>query len=151
MGRTFKIQNQVLKSLSYLSNSLLEEGCQAMSCCPVSHPWVAALMSVKGESQSNSYVCVRRIMSWGWEKGKYSNFLSHLPGRNSWWSRPSHQPLTTSYQLPWASPSLRPQISMINLNTWFLRVGGRKKGKLGPPQRPPFLLIIFVMLCPLWE
>ena len=28
---------------------------------------------------------------------------------------------------------------------------GRKKGKLGQSQRPPFLLIIFVMLCPLWE
>lgn len=29
--------------------------------------------------------------------------------------------------------------------------GGEKKGKLGQSQRPPFLLIIFVMLCPLWE
>lgn len=56
---TFKIQNQFLKNLTCLSNSLLEEGCQAMTCCPVSHPWVAALMSMKGQSQSNSYACVQ--------------------------------------------------------------------------------------------
>lgn len=129
MGRTFKIQNELLKNLTSPSNTLLEEDCQDLTCGSVSHLWVATLLSIKGQSPSNTHECVQYSVMM-LRRRERQQFSVTFARRDSWWSRPSHQLVNTSNQLPWACPSLRPQISILNLNTQLLEKKEKKKRKI---------------------